>query len=151
MSTDCFTIFATIFGFILKIIVAYFGFRLTIWGYKNTVAGWYKQSELNRENEIAKVALKYRLELLENIRNSIKRIYSILTNGKNPPIQKDQVYVAKTFISISEDLYILGTEEEQKTWESIRKDFFDKKTVNEDKFVAFAILINDNYRRELGL
>ncbi len=147
MSTDYFTIA----DFILKIIGAIIGFSLTIRGFNITVASWYKQSELNRENEIAKVALKHRLELLENIRNSIKRIHSILTNGKNPPIQKDQVYVAKTIISISEDLYILGTEEEQKTWESIRKDFFDKKTVNEDKFVAFAILIRDNYRRELGL
>lgn len=67
MSTDCFTIFATIFGFILTII-----------GFIITVVSWYEQSELNRKNEIAKVALKHRLELLRKTYNSVIQIYTIL-------------------------------------------------------------------------
>lgn len=152
MSTDCFTIFATIFGFILKIIIAYFGFRLTIWGYKNTVAGWYKQSELNRENEIAKVALKHRLELLRKTFKYINKDCTILKNSfPNPPTKKEQNYVIKSFNSISEGIYLLGTKEEQEIWDIIMYDFHNNKNINSKNLLILLELVKVNYRRELGL
>lgn len=126
---------------------------LPIIGFIITVVSWRKQSELNRENEIAKVRLKYRLELLTKILNSLKGIYAIMIKNDphNPPIQEEQNFVAKSIISISEDLYILGTKEEQQRWESIKNDFFDNKNMSPEAFFTFTISIKDNYRRELGL
>ena len=135
MSTDCFTIFATIFGFII------------------TVVSWYEQSELNRKNEIAKVALKHRLELLRKIYNSVIQIYTILkkNNGSpNPPTKAEQNYVRKSFASISEGIYLLGTEEEQQIWESINNDYINN-IIKSGKLTAFLKLIIDSYRRELCL
>lgn len=126
---------------------------LPIIGFIITVISWGKQSKLNRENEIAKVRLKYRLELLTKTLNSLKEIYAIMIRNDphNPPIQEEQNFVAKSIISISEDLYILGTKEEQQRWEFIKNDFFDNKNMSPEAFFTFAISIKDNYRRELGL
>ena len=141
MSTDCFTIFATIFGFILTII-----------GFYITVVSWYKQSELNRENEIAKVALKHRLELLRKTFESTIKIYTILDNGSlNPPTKEEQDYVTKSFDSISEGICLLGTMEEQQIWESITYDFNNNKNINSENLTAFLKLIIYSYRRELCL
>ncbi len=126
---------------------------LTITSFIITVASWFILSRLSRKNEIAKASLKYRLELLKKILNSLEEIYAIMIRNDphNPPIQEEQNFVAKSIISISEDLYILGTKEEQQKWESIKKDFFDNKNMSPEAFFTFAILIKDNYRRTLGL
>ena len=126
---------------------------LTTIGFIITVASWYKQNGLNRKNEIAKVALKHRLELLTKILNSIKEIQAIqVRNNYSPNLTEEkQNYIAELLLSISQDIYILGTKEEQETWESVRNDFNNKKIINEENLTTFATLIINNYRRALGL
>lgn len=126
---------------------------LPIIGFIITVVSWRKQSDLNRKNKIAKVRLKNRLELLTKTLGSLKQIRIILTNNKdspNPPTIQEQKYVVESFISINEDLGILGTKEEQQRWESIKNDFINKK-IDSEKLDAFSALLKDVYRRELGL
>ena len=148
MSTDCFTIISTIVDFALKIIGAIFGFGLTIWGFKITKLSWYKQSELNRENEIA----KHRLELLRKTFKYINKDCTILKNSyPNPPTKKEQSYVIKSFNSISEGIYLLGTKEEQEIWDFIMYDFHNNKNINSKNLLTLLELIKCNYRRELGL
>lgn len=127
---------------------------LPIIGFIITVVSWSKQSKLNRENEIAKVRLKHRLELLRKTFECIVKTYIILekNNGSpNPPTKAEQNYVKKSFDSISEGICLLGTKEEQQIWESITYDFNNNKNINSENLTAFLRLTKDNYRRELGL
>ena len=127
---------------------------LPIIGFIITVVSWRKQSELNRENEIAKVRLKHRLELLRKTFECIIRTYTILekNNGSpNPPTKAEQNYVKKSFDSISEGICLLGTKEEQQIWASITYDFNNNKNINLGNLAAFLRLTKNNYRRELGL
>jgi hypothetical protein len=126
---------------------------LAIASFVVTVVSWFVQSHLNRKNEIAKTSLKYRLELLTKTLNSIMEVYKILAknNGSpNPPTKEEQNYVRKSFASISDDLYILGTKKEQKIWKSIENDYI-KNIIKSEALITFATLIKDNYRRTLGL
>ena len=80
-------------------------------------------------------------------------VYKILAknNGSpNPPTKEEQNYVRKSFASISDDLYILGTKKEQKIWKSIENDYI-KNIIKSEALITFATLIKDNYRRTLGL
>jgi hypothetical protein len=127
---------------------------LPIIGFIITVVSWYKQSELNRKNEIAKVCLKYRLELLRKTFECIIKTHTILkeNNGSpNPPTKTEQNYVKKSFDSISEGICLLGTKEEQQIWESIIYDFNNNKNINSENLITLLKLIRNNYRRELGL
>lgn len=127
---------------------------LPIIGFIITVVSWRKQSELNRENEIAKVRLKHRLELLRKTFEYTNKTYTILANNNgspNPPTKEEQNYVIKSFDSISEGIYLLGTKEEQQIWESIIYDFNNNKNINSENLITLLKLIRNNYRRELGL
>jgi|GEM_PF-2495733 hypothetical protein len=149
MSTECITLISTI----ISTIVTTAGLILAIFGFKRTRDSWYIQSDLNRKNEIAKVALKHRLELLRKTFECVIKTYTILekNNGSpNPPTKAEQNYVRKSFDSISEGIYLLGTEEEQQIWESINNDYINN-IINSGKLTAFLKLIIDSYRRELGL
>lgn len=147
MSTECITLTFTIISTIL-------GFVFTIFGFKSTRDSWYIQSDLNRKNEIAKVALKYRIELLTKTYNSIIRIYTILkenNDSPNPPTKEEQNYIKKSLDSISEGIFLLGTKEEQQICKSIIDDFNNNKNINSENLKALLKLTRNNYRRELGL
>ena len=128
---------------------------LTIFGpaltFVLTIASWFATNYLNRKTEIDKASLNHRLELLTRTLNSVNEVYKILAkyNG-NPPTKEEQIYVIKSFATISEDIYILGTKEEQQKWKSIINDYNNQK-INSENLIAFAMLIKDNYRRTLGL
>ena len=146
MSTECITLIFTIISTTL-------GFAFTIFGFKSTRDSWYIQSDLNRKNEIAKVCLKHRLELLTKILNSVKQIQAIQARNNDSPnlTEEEKNYIAELLLSISQDIYVLGTKEEQQTWESVRNDFNNKKIISPKHFNTFKILIRNNYRRALGL
>lgn len=128
--------------------LAIFGPALT---FVLTIASWFVTNYLNRKTEIAKASLNHRLELLTRTLNSINEVYKILAkyNG-NPPTKEEQIYVIKSLATISEDIYILGTKEEQKRWKSIINDY-KNQTIKSENLTTFANLIRNNYRRALGL
>jgi hypothetical protein len=139
--------------YILRIINTNTGFIFTIISFIITILSWYKQSNLNRKNEIAKISLKYRLELLTKILNSMKQIQAIQVRNNNSPnlTEEKKNYIAELLLSISQDIYILGTKKEQQRWEYVRNDFNNKKIIDGEHLTAFTTLIINNYKRALGL
>ena len=83
----------------------------------------------------------------------MKQIQAIQVRNNNSPnlTEEKKNYIAELLLSISQDIYILGTKKEQQRWEYVRNDFNNKKIIDGEHLTAFTTLIINNYKRALGL